>query len=133
MTRTQAREQAFLVIFQSTFFKNITQMQLLEKSIADEQIVNNEFTEELCCAVFENLREIDELIARHSSKWEVKRISRVAISVLRLAIAELMFMVDIPHRVAINEAIELTKKFTDKEEALFVNGVLGGVAALPAG
>ena len=76
---------------------------------------------------WENLVQCDELIAASTIKWQLSRLSTVDKSILRLAVYQLKFCSDIPHRVVINEAIELAKKFgTDKSPA-FVNGVLDAV------
>jgi len=76
---------------------------------------------------WENLAQCDELIAASTIKWQLSRLSTVDKSILRLAVYQLKFCSDIPHRVVINEAIELAKKFgTDKSPA-FVNGVLDAV------
>ena len=76
---------------------------------------------------WENLTQCDELIVASTIKWQLSRLSIVDKSILRLSVYQLKFCPDIPHRVVINEAIELAKKFgTDKSPA-FVNGVLDAV------
>ena len=72
--------------------------------------------------------ELDEIITRHSLKWSKQQISRVALSIMRLAVYEIQYEPDIPISVSINEAVELAKKYGGEEEAAFINGVLGGVA-----
>ena len=73
------------------------------------------------------LQKIDALIEEHSHKWKTTRLSRVALSVLRLAVYELMYCEDIPVSVSINEAVELAKSYAGEEDASFINGVLGGI------
>ncbi|MHC4571604.1 MAG: transcription antitermination factor NusB [Planctomycetota bacterium] len=76
---------------------------------------------------WENLAQCDELIVASTIKWQLSRLAIVDKSILRLSVYQLKFCPDIPHRVVINEAIELAKKFgTDKSPA-FVNGVLDAV------
>ncbi len=76
---------------------------------------------------WENLRCCDELIAAASIKWRLSRLSQVDKSILRLAVYQLKFCPDMPPKVAINEAIELAKKFSTEQSASFVNGVLDAV------
>jgi transcription antitermination factor NusB len=74
-----------------------------------------------------NLKECDGLIADAIIKWQLSRLSMVDKSILRLAVYQLKFCPDIPPRVAINEAIELAKKFSSEKSPSFVNGVLDAV------
>ncbi len=76
---------------------------------------------------WENLRCCDELIVAASIKWPLSRLSQVDKSILRLAVYQLRFCPDMPPKVAINEAIELAKKFSTEQSAGFVNGVLDAV------
>ncbi|MFA5535546.1 MAG: transcription antitermination factor NusB [Bacillota bacterium] len=84
----------------------------------------NEFGPSLVLGVLENQDAIDELIARKSPEWDLKRMASVERSVLRLAVYELLFTKDTPYKVIINEAIELAKSYSDHESGAFVNGVL---------
>ena len=70
--------------------------------------------------------ELDELIGRYARGWKSERISRTARAILRIALCEILYMDDIPAAVAINEAVELDKKYDEPETVAFVNGVLGG-------
>jgi len=85
-------------------------------------------TEELK-AVLSKLETIDELISQHSKKWKIERMSRVDLSILRLAVFEMQYREDIPNSVAINEAVELAKKYSGDQSPSFVNGVLGSIAS----
>ena len=73
------------------------------------------------------MEEIDSLISENAVGWKIERISKTALSVLRLAIFEIKFMDDIPEAVSVNEAVELCKKYATKEDASFVNGFLSTV------
>lgn len=127
MTRKKAREQAFLIIFQTIFFKDLDMYKLFERNLEDGHIKENEFTYTLCEIVFTNISEINEIIKNNSISWELSRISSASLAALKLAIAEIKYIENIPFKVSINEAIELMKKFADEQDALFVNGVLSGV------
>ncbi len=74
-----------------------------------------------------NLAQCDELITASAIKWQLKRLSAVDKSILRLAVYQLKFCPDIPPKVVINEAIELAKKFSTEKSSAFVNGVLDAV------
>lgn len=87
----------------------------------------NAFAENLARKVYDNLTEIDSAIDANLVGWSAKRISRVARAILRVAVAELLYS-DIPVGVAINEAIEITKKYATTDDASYVNGVLGSFA-----
>ncbi len=75
-------------------------------------------------AVEEKLPEIDRLIDEYSTGWKIGRIGKVELSILRLALYELKYDEDIPDKVAINEAVELAKKYGQEQAGSFVNGVL---------
>lgn len=77
--------------------------------------------------VTDNLEVIDEKIVGSLVNWKLDRISKVNLTILRLAVAEMMFVEDVPGSVAINEAVELTKKYSDEKSSSFVNGVLDKV------
>ena len=76
---------------------------------------------------WENLAQCDEIITASTIKWQFKRLSSVDKSILRLAVYQLKFCLDIPPKVVINEAIELAKKFGGDKSSAFVNGVLDAV------
>ena len=86
------------------------------------------FAEKAATGVQDNEAAIDEKIQRNIRDWKMSRLSRVSLALLRLAIYEMLFEQEIPLRVSINEAVELAKKYGSKEDAPFVNGVLGSVA-----
>ena len=75
--------------------------------------------------MFENVSVIDEIISKYSIGWKIDRISKVALSILRLAIYEIKFIDDIPSKVSVNEAVELAKVFGLEKDAAYINGLLG--------
>ena len=78
--------------------------------------------------VLEKLDEIDALLNETSNGWKTKRMSRVDLTALRLAVYELKYDKDVPTGVAINEAVELAKRFGGETSGSFVNGILGKIA-----
>ena len=127
MTRKEAREQAFILLFQNSF-KNESFEELILTEEENGAYVEDEYcTEVLKCAI-ENADEITPVIEKYAKGWKIERISRVAVSALRLAICEMKYLSNIPEAVSINEAVELVKKYATKEDAAFVNGILGSVS-----
>ena len=79
-------------------------------------------------AVSSHLKEIDAAIDRYSVNWKISRLPGVDLAILRLALAEMYYLDDIPVSVSINEAVELAKKYSTEQSSRFVNGVLGSAA-----
>ena len=77
--------------------------------------------------VYEKLSDIDDEISKNAVGWSIKRITKTALAILRLAIYEIKFMDSIPVAVSINEAVELAKKYSTPEDASFINGILSSV------
>ena len=127
MTRREAREVAFALLFENTFSEDGIEAVLADAKEADT-LQPDAFAEGLALGTVDKQEEIDAKIEEVSHKWKVGRMSRVSVSVLRLAVYEILFVEDIPVSVSINEAVELAKKYGGEEDAAFVNGILGGVA-----
>ncbi len=87
-----------------------------------------DFAEELVKGVTENRTTIDELLTAKSKNWSLVRMARVDLSILRIAIFELLYRSDIPRNVTINEAIEVAKKFGTEDSPSFINGILDEIA-----
>ena len=101
---------------------------LLEQSAQSERLIPEtvNFARELLTGAREHLTEIDKYISEKSIGWSLERITAVDRAILRLAIYEIKFL-QTPPSVAINEAVELAKKFSTAESAKFVNGILGSL------
>ena len=127
MNRTQSREQAFIFLFESTFGFNTAEEIIDNAKLAREEKIN-EFSGKLFGGAMENQEKIDFYIEKNIKHWSKDRLTRTALSVLRLAIFEMMFLKETPKSVVINEAVEIAKKYSTKEESSYVNGVLGAIA-----
>lgn len=138
MTRSEARETALQIVFEMGFgspfaaanwrlsdegFESLAEQGGVFKLPADKE--SREFIHKLVENVANNSDEIDGYIAKYSKGWQINRLSRVCLAVLRLCICELRYMDDAPAAVAINEAVELSRKYDEDEAPAFVNGVLG--------
>ncbi len=87
-----------------------------------------QFSEALACGVAEHQDMIDRQLKEFSTNWSLERMARVDLSILRLAVFELLFCPDVPTSVVINEAIEIGKRFGTRETPAFVNGILDKVS-----
>ncbi len=81
----------------------------------------------LAHGVREKRRELDELLATHSRHWKITRMSGVDRNIMKIAIYEMMYCEDVPFKVAINEAIEIGKRFSSEDSGAFINGVLDSI------
>lgn len=130
MTRREAREQAFFVLFEKIFDKESTISEIISKAKEAELIKLNGFAELTLKNVEDNLEAIDALIIENSEKWSIERLPKVSLAILRLAIGEIKYCEDVPAGVAVNEAVELAKKYGTEADAAFVNGLLGTIVKL---
>ncbi|MBQ6884744.1 MAG: transcription antitermination factor NusB [Clostridia bacterium] len=126
MTRKQAREEAFILIFEKEF-NNDSLEDILSLAEEVRDIIADEYIKNVFFGVFEKCDIIDEVISQNAVGWSIKRITKTALAILRLAIYEIKFCADIPNAVSINEAVELAKKYATKEDASFINGILSTV------
>ncbi len=100
---------------------------LAEGELSEE---NNAFVRELVSQVIRNKEKIDRNIQRFATAWPIEQIPVIDRNILRLAISEILFDNKVSVKVAINEAVELAKKFGSDSSSKFVNGVLGSVSSL---
>ena len=84
-----------------------------------------EYITRLCTGVYEHLAELDLYIEKYAKSWSISRISRIAVAIMRTAMYEILYMPDIPNAAAINEAVELAKKYEERQTVSFINGILG--------
>jgi len=84
-----------------------------------------EYIRKLVMLVFEHKQELDSAIETYAKGWSLKRISKISLAVMRCALCEILYLDDVPERVAINEAVNVAKKYEDTETVSFINGVLG--------
>lgn len=141
MTRKELREHEFKILFRAEFHEPQemqSQLEIVEENLGslledDAEALSTRLKctdEELkeindkVCKVLEKLTEIDAMINEKSVGWKTSRMSKVDLAILRLGVYELRFDEDIPDKVAINEAVELAKKFGTDDSSAFVNGVL---------
>lgn len=127
LSRRKARENAFIVLF-STLFGNSLQeaTELAEEDKNDCHL--DEFASNLLQLYAENAQVVDYEIEIKLKGWNVKRLQKVNLAILRLAVAEMLFGEPNMDSVIINEAVELAKRFGEEADYQFINGVLGNIS-----
>lgn len=129
LSRSEARCEAFKIIFSLGQHKD--DVDFLFENLAEElpaSVTSMPYIKSTVLGVLEKEEELLKIISENlASGWKLERISKVAKSVLLLAIYEIKYAEDVPAPVAINEAVELAKKYDEPDSSSFVNGVLAGV------
>jgi N utilization substance protein B len=126
MSRRKSREMALQALFQIDL-SGVDAKRALD-TVFSENETEDSFTRELVEGTTQRLSQIDEKIEQYVIDWKLARMSAVDRNVLRLATFELLVEEkDVPARVAVNEAVELAKKFGTEDSAKFVNGILGAM------
>lgn len=128
MQRKTARENAFMLIFESIFKKDETAEEIFIKATEERGLEYDDYVKKVFFGSSENAQIIEETFEKHLHGWKKERISPVSMALIRLATYEMLFMEDIPKKVTINEVIELSKKYDDEKSYAFINGVLNAVA-----
>lgn len=130
LSRRLARETALQVLFQRDLTKEPLKTAQEVQRWAEEFEVpepSRPFAQQLVDGTIKHLTEIDQTIASFAQGWSISRMANVDRNVMRLATYEVLFCLDIPGRVSLNEAIELAKRYGGDESAKFVNGILDRV------
>lgn len=126
MKRSEMREQAFLLLFEKAFFGEKPCEEIEE--IFDENVAPlSEYAKSAFEGACAQLEAVDAAVSSHLKGWRLSRISKVDLAVLRLAVYEIMYEPSVPHAAAVNEAVELAKKYSGAESGSFVNGILRSI------
>ena len=128
MNRKTARENAFMLLFEKAIKSEETFEEIFVKATEERELEVDDYVKKVFFGSAENERIIDMKIEECLVGWKKERVSYVASAILKLSAYELMFMEDIPVKVSINEAIELSKKYDEDKAYVFVNGVLNKIA-----
>lgn len=127
--RSLAREHALKILYQFDITQRPLDAVLADywkaddtKDVKDKDII--EYAGLLAKGVIEHLKEIDEKISEYATNWQLKRMAVIDRNVMRIGLFELKYSADIPPKVAINESVEMAKKYGDLESSKFVNGIL---------
>lgn len=123
LKRREAREKALFYLYQSDLLKmNVDE--LIQKDLKYKKEID-QFTLKLINGVKNNLDSLNEIINTYSTNWQMDRMSILDRNMLRIALYELIYEQEIPFKVSINEAIEISKKYGGEESGKFINGILG--------
>ena len=125
MTRHEIREAEFLLLFEKTF-RDESVADLITQHEIDYEYKCDEEIEATTQEIVEKIPELDEIITKFSTSRSISRIPKVNLSILRLAIFEILYRADkVPQNAVVNEAVGLTKTYAQETDVRFVNGVLG--------
>ncbi len=134
MKRRELREHIFQLLFRVEFYGEedmLEQLGLFVEEMKEERAVSESdeaYISGKYAKIVERLPEIDRMLEGTAKGWKLSRMNKVDLTVLRLAAYEMKFDEDIPEKVAINEAVEISRKFGGDESPAFVNGVLAKLA-----
>lgn len=128
MNRGEAREVVMQLLFQMEMQHDYSE-ELKEKYLENIPKLGNqrEYINGIFSKTTENIEAIDETINAHSNRWDTSRMPKVDLSILRLAVCEIIYDSSIPKEVSINEAVNLAKKFSSEDGGRFINGVLSKI------
>lgn len=128
--RTKARECALQVLYQIDITKNDYGYCLQDFWHQTKGLDNSiiEFASSLVKGTIDNIGRIDKVVSGYATNWNINRMAVVDRNIIRLATYELLFLKDIPPKVSINEAVDMAKKFGDKDSGKFVNGILDKIS-----
>ena len=123
LTRTEAREKIMIILYQIDFYMK-EKMDFDIKDVIKENIdIDNKYVNDIVNGVYENMKSIDETITKYLDGWDLDRLGKTDRAILRLGTYEILYY-DTPKIVAINEAVELSKKYSDDKVVKLVNAVL---------
>jgi transcription antitermination factor NusB len=124
--RTMAREYALQILYSIDISKTepAERMEMFWDNTEEDDTEIKKFANMIVRGVMKHHDKIDELISKYATNWDIARMAVIDRNILRLATFELLFADDIPPKVSINEAIDIAKRFGDKDSGSFVNGIL---------
>lgn len=133
MKRRELREHIFELLFRVEFNdpeEMPEQMKLFFESFGELEEKDQAYMEQKYGCIMEKLPQIDKILGETAEGWKVSRMGKTDLAILRLAVYEMRFDEDVPVGVAVNEAVELSKKFGGDESPAFINGVLGKIGKM---
>lgn len=127
MKRNEMREQAFFLTFENLFEINDNLDELIALYSENVEPVC-EYAIEVSAGIQEKLDSLNEIINTYSKSWRISRLPKVTLAILYVALYEMKYVESVPENVAINEAVELAKKYASTDDASYINGILGAVS-----
>lgn len=129
--RTELREATFLILFRLDFYQKEDMEEQIKDFFEGEDVFSEterQYIGDKVISIAEKLEEIDKVLDEYSIGWKVKRMSKVDLTILRLAYYEIKYDAKVPVSTAINEAVELAKNYGEENSASFINGILAKAA-----
>lgn len=135
LTRREIREKALQSLFQLSANEDLSIEEAMQQALTSGEDLADEvevvsvpkYLELLVTGVNEHQTAIDEKIQLHLENWSMKRLAKTDLVIMRIAIFEMLYVSDVPAKVALNEALEITKLYSDEKSRKFVNGVLANI------
>lgn len=130
MLRSQVREEVFKIMFRYPFVTLEEMEEQIHYSLEElegKSEENIQYIKDKVNAIVEHVEELDSKIEACCEGWNLNRIGKAELTIMRIAVYELIFEENVPNKVAINEAVELTKTYCDEDAKGFVNAILGKV------
>ncbi len=130
MTRRALRENIFKILFKAEFNSIEEMNEQLGYSLADipeMEASDEEYITSKVDSILANVEAIDAIIEEIAEGWKIERIGKAELAILRLAIYEIKYDEDIPYKVSVNEAVELSKRYCNLDAGSFINGILAKV------
>lgn len=123
--RTKLREQAFCLLYEYSFNKDTDDLaELYDNAVSLYGYSDDTYLKTVFYGVINEADNIDAVISKYAVGWKLERISRVSLSIMRLCLYECKYLEDVPPAVAMNEAVELAKKYDTEQAPAFINGIL---------
>lgn len=135
LTRREIREKALQSLFQLSANEDLSKETAMEQALLNDQdeteemeeVIIPEYLNQLVNGVVENQSMIDEKIKSHLKNWSMSRLAKTDLLVMRIAVYEMLFVEEVPDKVALNEALEVIKRYGDEQSSKFINGVLSNM------
>lgn len=135
LTRREIREKALQSLFQLSANEDLAKETAMQNALLNDQEETEEmatptipaYLTQLVSGVTEQQGKIDAVIEKHLKNWSIGRLAKTDLLVMRIAVYEMLFVEDVPNRVALNEALEIIKRYGDEKSRKFINGVLSNM------
>ena len=126
MNRSELRKKIMTILYQIFLYKEDKINYDVKEVIKENMEIENEFVNEIVYGVLDNINDIDKIANKNLKDWTIDRLSKVDQAILRIGIYELVYT-DTPEVVAINEAVELAKEYSDEKVKNMINAVLDSI------
>ena len=125
-SRSELREKIMTIIYQITLYKNNKMSYNVDEVIKENVEIDNEFVKDMVYGIVTNFDELTNIANEYLKDWTIDRLDLTGGAILRMAIYEIKYK-NIPYKVAINESLELAKKYGEETSKNFINGILASV------